>query len=107
MKKTVVSVNGKVHNPGLYHFVEGKNYEYYIQQAGGTIKSANKMKIRIIRAGSGEWINANKNTVIYAGDTIYIPRYERFSYYWPYIKETIAFVSGLATSIVVIKGLIN
>jgi len=107
MKKTVVSVNGKVNKPGLYPFVEGKNYKYYIQQAGGTIKTASKMKIRIIKAGSGEWVDADKDTKIYAGDTIYVPRHERFSYYWPYIKETIAFVSGLATSIVVIEGLVK
>ncbi len=48
-----------------------------------------------------------KGTKIYAGDTIYVPRHERFSYYWPYIKDTVSFITGLATSVVVIKGLVQ
>ena len=106
-KSSVVSVNGEVNTPGLFSFEAGKDYQYYIEQAGGAIKRANESKIRIIRGDSGEWIKPNKKTKIYAGDTIYVPRHERFSYYWPYIKETVAFVSGLATSIVVMKGLMS
>jgi protein involved in polysaccharide export with SLBB domain len=106
-KATVISVNGEVATPGLYGFVEGMDYQYYIEQAGGTLKKANSTKIRIIRDGSGEWIKPDKHTKLYAGDTIYVPRYERFSYYWPYIKETVSFVTGLATSVVVIQGLLG
>ena len=106
-KKSVISVNGEVKTPGLYNFVEGKEFSYYIEQAGGTIKPANKSKIQIIRGDSGEWVKAKHNTKIYVGDTIYVPRGERFSYYWPYIKDTVTFVTGLATSIVVIKGLVG
>ena len=54
-----------------------------------------------------KWINPNKNTKLLPGDTIFIPRKERFSYYWPYIQETIAFITGLATSIIVIRSLIT
>lgn len=107
VKSTVVSVDGEVIASGLYSFEDGKDLQYYIEKAGGTLKRANKSKIRIIRGDGGEWIKPNKNTEIYAGDTIYVPRHERFSYYWPYIKETVAFVTGLATSVVVIKGLMN
>ncbi|MFO7896044.1 MAG: SLBB domain-containing protein, partial [Candidatus Cloacimonadales bacterium] len=94
-KTTVVSVNGEVDTPGLYGFVEGMDYQYYIEQAGGTLNKANSSKIRIIRDSSGEWIKPSRDTKIYAGDTIYVPRYERFSYYWPYIKETVSFITGL------------
>ncbi len=101
-----INISGEVVNPGLINYDAELNYLEYIDLAGGLSDSAWKGKIKIIRAKTGEWINPNKNTQLQPGDTIFIPRKERFSYYWPYIQETIAFITGLAISINVISSLI-
>lgn len=102
-----VNISGEIANPGLINFDDELNYKDYIELAGGFAINARKGKVKIIRAKTGEWIKAKKDTIIQPGDTIFIPRKERFSYYWPYIQETIAFVTGLATSIIVIRSLIS
>jgi len=101
-----INISGEVVNPGLINYDAELNYLEYIELSGGLSDSAWKGKIKIIRAKTGEWINPNKNTQLHPGDTIFIPRKERFSYYWPYIQETIAFITGLAISINVISSLI-
>ena len=104
-KVVVVRISGEVANPGLINHILDLNYIDYIELAGGLTDTAWKRKVKIIRAKTGEWIKPNKETQLYPGDTIFVPRKERFSYYWPYIKETISFITGLATSIIVIKSL--
>lgn len=105
-KAVAIKVSGEVANPGLINHDPELNYLEYIELAGGLTGKAWNGKIKIIRAKTGEWINPNKNTKLYPGDTIFIPQKERFSYYWPYIKETISFITGLATSYIIIKGII-
>ncbi|MCF7857787.1 MAG: SLBB domain-containing protein [Candidatus Cloacimonetes bacterium] len=106
-KSVTVKISGEVENPGIISYNNEINYLDYIKLAGGFTNKAWQSKIKVIRAKTGEWVDPNKNTMIYPGDTIYIPRKERFSYYWPYIQETIAFITGLATSIIVIRSLIT
>ena len=106
-KAVAVKVSGEVTNPGLINYDTKLTYLEYIDLAGGFTDKAWKRKIKIIRANTGEWIHPNKKTVLYPGDTIFIPHRERFSYYWPYIQETISFITGLATSIIVIRSLIT
>ena len=106
-KAVAVNISGEVTNPGLINYDPELNYLDYIELAGGFTGKAWVRKIKIIRAKTGEWINPNKNTKLLPGDTIFVPRTERFSYYWPYIQETISFITGLATSIIVIRSLIT
>ncbi len=105
-KAVAINISGEVANPGLINHDPEFNYLEYIELAGGFTGKAWEGKIKIIRAKTGEWINPNKNTKLYPGDTIFVPQKERFSYYWPYIKETISFITGLATSYLIIKGII-
>ena len=106
-KTVAIKISGEVANPGLISYDTELNYLEYIELAGGLTSKAWPGKIKIIRAKTGEWIKPNKDTKLYPGDTIFIPRTERFSYYWPYIQETISFITGLATSIIVIRSLMS
>ncbi len=106
-KAVAIKISGEVANPGLINHDPELNYLKYIELAGGLSSKAWKNKIKIIRAKTGEWVTPNKNTKLHPGDTIFIPRKERFSYYWPYVQQTIAFVTGLATSVIVIKSLMT
>jgi polysaccharide export outer membrane protein len=71
--QNTVLVLGQVPRPGHQQFVPGEKYKYYIEKAGGTTNKAMKDKIRIIKAGSKNWVKPNK-TKIQPGDTVWIPR---------------------------------
>jgi len=71
--QNTILVLGQVPRPGHLQFVPGENYKYYIKKAGGTTNKAKKDKIRIIKAGSKNWIKPNK-TKIQPGDTVWVPR---------------------------------
>lgn len=106
-KTMTVNVTGQVVNPGLFTHIPGQNYEFYIEKAGGYSWKESKGGVRIIRAETGVWIKPKSTTVVEVGDTIFVPERKRFSYYWPYIKETMSFLSGLATIIVVVQNIIR
>ncbi|MBL7149978.1 MAG: SLBB domain-containing protein [Candidatus Cloacimonetes bacterium] len=100
----IVMVSGQVENPGLIAFEPGKDYKYYVEQAGGFIWNARKCKIRLIRANSGKWIKPKKNTVIEEGDMLFIPEKAEFDY-WEFTLESLRVLSQIATLIVVVQNL--
>jgi len=103
---STVSVSGQVKNPGLITFVSGKNYFYYIEQAGGFSWNPRKNKIRIIRASTGEWVKPNKKTVIEVGDMIFIPEKPEFDY-WEFAKDFMGITAQIATVFIVIKNAVH
>ena len=69
-----VYVFGQVGQSGYVSFEAGKNFEWYVQKAGGFAIGAKKGKVRIIRGNTKVWIEADKDAQIFAGDEIYVPR---------------------------------
>jgi len=100
-----VYVFGKVYNPGYVEFVEGKNYEWYVQQAGGELPSADEKRTRIIRGNNLTWVEP-EDAIVNAGDMIYIPSYPEISQQaeiqkWAtYTSVGIAFVNVIFTIII-------
>ena len=72
-KMNTVYVFGQVSNPGHVKFSEGKNYKYYIDQAGGIGEYAED-EIMIIKGSSRNWISAEDNIVLEEGDFIFVPK---------------------------------
>ena len=103
-KTAIVIVSGQVENPGLIAFEPGKDYKYYIEQAGGFIWNARKGKIRLIRANSGKWIKPKNNTVIEEGDMLFIPEKTEFDY-WQFTLDSLRILSQIATLIIVVQNL--
>lgn len=103
-KSATVTVSGQVVNPGLVAFEPGKDYKYYIEQAGGFDWNARKGKIRLIRANSGKWVKPKKYTVIEEGDMLFIPEKAEFDY-WEFTLDSIRILSQIATLIVVVQNL--
>ncbi|GAB5465072.1 MAG: hypothetical protein Kapaf2KO_05080 [Candidatus Kapaibacteriales bacterium] len=68
-----VYVFGRVFNPGFVKFEEGMTYEECLRLAGGITELAEEDRIRIIRGMSNIWIEPDENTVVLAGDQIYVP----------------------------------
>ncbi len=80
-----IMVLGQVPFPGQQPFVAGKDYKYYIQQAGGVTYKAWESKVRIVKAGTKNWLKPSK-TRLEPGDMIWVPRVRenRFemTFYW-------------------------
>ena len=76
-----VYVFGQVPNPGYIPLVEGKDYNYYINEAGGLGEIAVKDEIMVIKGGSRFWISPIEQKVtLEEGDYIYVPKERLISF---------------------------
>lgn len=99
IKKTVY-VFGQVPNPGHVNFSLGKDYNYYIDKAGGYGEYAND-EVMVIKGVSRNWVIANEDVKIDAGDYIFIPK-ERLRTFRSYVQEYSAYISVIGTIATVI-----
>jgi polysaccharide biosynthesis/export protein len=74
--KNVVYVYGQVNNEGFVTYVPGKDYEYYIEKAGGYGLAADEGDTRIIKFNSRGWYKPDK-TIIENGDFVYVPKQDK------------------------------
>lgn len=68
----MVFVSGQVQRPGLVDWVEGENWKYYIEAAGGFTNNRRAGGIRVIDGNSGNWIKPSKRLQINPGDMVFI-----------------------------------
>jgi len=87
--KKVVYVYGSINNEGYVKFVEGKNYEYYINEAGGYALSADESDTRIIKFNSRGWYKPDE-IPIQSGDFVYVPKKQRDSF-----KDTMTLIGTI------------
>ncbi len=101
--KKIVYVYGSVNNEGYVKYVPGKNYEYYLQQAGGYGESADKGNTRIIKFNSRGWYKPD-DVKIQSGDFIYVPKNEneKFTDTMTWIYQLVAAVGTVITSYILI-----
>ena len=102
-KTVTVTVSGQVKNPGLVTYVEGKNYLYYIDKAGGFAWRARKGKMRLIKANTGEWLKPKEDITVDVGDMIFVPEKPDIDY-WVLTKDIMSIAAQLATVIIVIQN---
>ena len=69
-----IEVMGQVKNPGIVEFQEGKTMRWYIERTGGYAEGSEQNRARIIRGRTNVWIEGDKETLVFAGDRIYVPR---------------------------------
>lgn len=101
-KFDAVYVFGQVGKAGYYPYLEGKNYQHYIDMAGGlTITAKSDDEIFLIKAKSREWVSVfDSENKIEPGDFIYVLK-EMPRDTWFYISR-IATVAGIIGSIATI-----
>jgi protein involved in polysaccharide export with SLBB domain len=76
-----VYVFGQVAKPGNIPLSEGKDYNYYIKEAGGLGQYAIEDEIMVIKGGSRHWISPiDEDVVVEEGDYIYVPKEELKSF---------------------------
>ena len=106
-KENTVYVFGQVANPGKVTYVKGRDYEYFINEAGGEGEYA-RSDVMLIKAVTKEWIPADKDdAVIEEGDYIYVPRTiaKSFNYYVKTVGVFLSIVGSLATIALLIVNL--
>jgi len=103
-KVTTVEVSGAVINPGAYDFESGKNYQYYIELAGGLSDNAYKRKVRIIREDGGAWQNRDEEMIIAEGDLVFVPEKKEIDY-WMRTKDVFSILAQFATVILAIQSI--
>ena len=106
-KQELVHVYGQVKKPGYTYFSEGKDYEYYINMAGGLGDVADNTWI--IRGDSHEWIEADEELEINAGDFVYVQKEVKPSSSQQTMSYTLiaSAISTLASLALVVINIIN
>lgn len=105
-KANTIYVFGQVSNPGHVKFEEGKDYLYYIDQAGGLGEYAED-EIMIIKGSSRNWIPAERGVTIEEGDYIFVPK-ERIQSFRSFVMELSSYFSiigSIATILLLISQL--
>jgi len=103
-KENTIYVFGQVPNQGHVPYVQGKEYKYYIQKAGGFGDYAEQGDVMVIKGNTNQWISVNKNPVIEEGDYIYIPRStaRSFDSYIGQIGGYLAIAASVATVVLLL-----
>jgi protein involved in polysaccharide export with SLBB domain len=101
-----VTVSGQVASPGAIGYEEGRPVGWYIDRAGGYGWRAAKGKTRVIRAGTGEWVEAGDAKRLDPGDTIWVPE-KSDRRFWDDFKEGLIVVGQIATIYLVIDSIAN
>jgi protein involved in polysaccharide export with SLBB domain len=97
-----VYVFGQVAKPGYVLLSEGKDFRYYIGEAGGMGELAVEDEIMVIKGGSRYWISPYEQTVILEeGDYVYVPKVKLRSFR-THAAEYAIYISMLASVATVI-----
>lgn len=95
-KQDVVFMFGQINNDGYVPYSEGKNINYYIEKAGGKGDAANG-DIKVIRAKSRAWVDADEKTVVSPGDFIYLPK--KISHTWLFYLTQAGSIAGVLSAL--------
>jgi protein involved in polysaccharide export with SLBB domain len=102
-----VYVFGQVLRPGHVTFIEGKEYNYYVNEASGLGELAEEDDIMIIKGGSRAWISPIRESVtIEEGDYIYVPK-ESLRSTRSYIMEYSVYLSVLASIAAILLSIVT
>jgi len=97
-RSNTVYVFGQVANPGYIDMQPGWHVDDYIARAGGMSEAAKSRGIRVVKAGTKEWVKP-RDTSVEPGDAIWIPRKRDrdTAFYLAYARDILQITSGLAT----------
>jgi protein involved in polysaccharide export with SLBB domain len=90
-----IYVFGQVVNPGNVPFIDGKDYEYYVEKAGDFTDNARTGDVMIIKRSNHQWLSPGE-TKIEEGDYVWVPKeIERsFGYYMNIFSQTAAVITA-------------
>ncbi|MDG5814697.1 SLBB domain-containing protein [Chitinispirillales bacterium ANBcel5] len=101
-----VYVSGSVRMPGAYPYRSGKDAGYYIQQAGGFTRTADRRNVKTITPFTDDAYSISEPTCLAAGDIIMVPEAEEDKW----IRRWSPIISAAATvvsTVAIIVGMRN
>ncbi|UCH64568.1 MAG: SLBB domain-containing protein [Ignavibacterium sp.] len=105
-KKNYITLLGQVVNPGSIDFNPELSISDYINLAGGFGWRALENDVIVIKALTGEWIEAGDVKSLEPGDTIWIPEDPPPPKFWDVFMDALAITAQLATVIVAVTAII-
>jgi len=97
--KDYVILLGQVVDPGNITYQPGLTVEDYINLAGGFGWRAEEGDVRVIKANTGEWVNADDIDSLKPGDTIWIPENPPGPKFWDVFTTSITIFGQVASII--------
>jgi protein involved in polysaccharide export with SLBB domain len=102
-----IYVFGQVLRPGYVTFIEGKDYNYYVNEASGLGELAVVDDIMVIKGGSRAWISPIEDSLtIEEGDYIYVPK-ENLRSFRSYVFEYSVYLSLLASIAAILLSIVT
>ena len=95
-KKDYIIMLGQFVNPGKIIYDSLLTVEDYVRLAGGFGWRALEGDVRIIRAKTGEWVDADENVLLRPGDTIWVPEDPPGPKFWDVFMDALTVVAQLA-----------
>jgi polysaccharide export outer membrane protein len=97
--KNYITLLGQVVNPGRIIFREGLTVDDYIKLGGGFGWKAIEDEVRVVRAKTGEWVEADDVDSLRPGDTIWIPEEPPGPKFWE-VFTSILQVTGQIAAVI-------
>jgi protein involved in polysaccharide export with SLBB domain len=96
--RRTVNVFGQVVNPGYVTHIDGTDYRYYVEKAGGFSKEADRDKVRVLKRDTKAWIKPEE-AKIEPGDEIFVSRKvpRPASIYFNTLRDVLQTTASLAT----------
>jgi len=95
-KKDYIIMLGQFVNPGKIIFDSLLTIDNYIELAGGFGWRALEGDVRVIRAKTGEWVDADEDVLLKPGDTIWVPEDPPGPKFWEVFMDALTVVAQLA-----------
>lgn len=95
-KKDYIIMLGQFVNPGKIIFDSTLKVEDYINLAGGFGWRAMEGDVRVIKAKTGEWVDADEDVLLQPGDTIWAPEEPPGPKFWTVFTDVLTVVAQVA-----------
>jgi protein involved in polysaccharide export with SLBB domain len=95
--KNYVILLGQVVNPGNIVYQKNLTVDDYIQLAGGFAWRALEGDVRIVKANTGEWVDADDIDSLDPGDTIWIPENPPAPKFWDIFTSALTILGQVAS----------
>lgn len=97
--KNYITILGQVVNPGVIIYKPQLTVEDYINMSGGFGWRAQENDVRVIRAKTGEWIDADDVEELEPGDSIWILEKPQPPKFWDVVNNTLSILGQIAAVI--------
>ena len=95
-KKDYIIMLGQFVNPGKIIFDSTLTVQDYIKLAGGFGWRAMEGDVRVIKAKTGEWVDADEDVLVQPGDTIWAPEEPPAEKFWVVFTQVLSVVAQVA-----------